>query len=509
MIGTVFTAGVSQWEAHLVKVEVDVANGLPGWNMVGLPEKMVQESKDRVAAALRNSGISLEARKTTINLAPADCKKRGNHFDLPIAIGLLRAHQAINHPSLKRMMFVGELSLTGELKPIHGTLLFTDLAKQKGFQAIVIPTANRAEAALISDINIIACRNIGEVLAFLHQGILPQQDSLPKQPELPKPAGNFSEIAGQYLGKRGLEIAAAGKHHLLMMGPPGSGKTMLASRFSTILPKLNTDLSIETTKIHSLFGKLSSTEPLMNHPPFRSPHHSITLPAMVGGGDTFLQAGEITLAHNGVLFLDELPEFKRDTLEALREPLEMKKIHLRRTKSQGIFPADFQLIAAMNPCRCGYLGHPKKNCVCDPATVLSYRQKISGPLLDRIDLHVEVSPLSETELFDKTQGESSETIFERVWEARKRQAFRYRTLNHTRLNGELSGKQIEHFCLLTEKATFFFRQAFRRFYFSARSYERLLKIARTIADLSGVEKVEEVHMAEALQFRGLDEDCAQ
>ncbi|MBI5299809.1 MAG: YifB family Mg chelatase-like AAA ATPase [Deltaproteobacteria bacterium] len=506
MLGTVYSAGILGFEATLVKVEVDVSGGLPGWQMVGLPEKSVQESKERVSGALRNSGLRLEARKTTINMAPATYKKTGNQYDLPIAVGMLVAHQAISQNNLSSFLFVGELSLTGELKPIHGPLLFADLAKQKGLKILILPKINAPEAGLIKNIQIIGCETIAEVFDFLNSGKMPESAALQKTaPPLQQYLPDFSEVKGQLLAKRALEIAAAGNHHLIMMGPPGTGKTLLASRLPSILPPLTPAESLESTKIYSAFGLNDVSKPLITDSPFRSPHHSTSYAALIGGGKDFLYPGEITLAHNGVLFLDELPEFHRDVLQMLRQPLEAGHVCLTRSKSRMKFPASFQLIAAMNPCRCGYLGHPKRHCICAPGSILQYRHKISGPLLDRIDLQIEMAPLNEEDLFGNLPTESSAQIRERVMTTRKRQQERYAELDFS-CNAQLTHKDLKEFCPLTPEAEKFFRKIFPTLNLSARAHDRILKVSRTIADLDGKEIIETEQIAEAVQYRALDRE---
>ncbi|MDO8527735.1 MAG: YifB family Mg chelatase-like AAA ATPase [Deltaproteobacteria bacterium] len=505
MLGTVYSAGLTHFDATLVKVEVDVSVGYPGWIMVGLAEKAVQESKERVGSALRNTGLHIEARKTTINLAPATQKKTGNQYDLPIAIGLLLAHQALIHPGIGAFLFVGELSLTGELKPVHGTLLYAHLAQQKNFRALICPKANAREASLVTPLTIIGCESVAEVLDFLNENKIPTPEVYnPKFFQSAKPQPDFCEVKGQLLAKRALEIAAAGQHHLIMIGTPGSGKTMLASRLPSILPSLTHRQALETTKIYSAFGLTDTDNPLISIPPFRNPHHSISYAGLIGGGG-FFSPGEATLAHNGILFLDELPEFHRDVLQMLRQPLESGSVTLARAKWRMKLPARFQLAAAMNPCRCGWLGHPKRSCVCAPGNIFQYRNKISGPLLDRIDLHVEVSPLSEADLFENIPGETSAQIRERVLNAREKQKERYAEIGIL-CNAQLWGKHLARFCKLSDDAQKFFRKSFPLLNLSARAHDRILKVARTIADLAGEETIEVEPIAEAIQYRCLDRE---
>lgn len=505
MLGIVYSAGLMQLEASLVKVEVDVSKGFPGWHMCGLPERAVAEAKDRVTSAIRNSGIQLEARKTTINLAPATYKKTGNQYDLPIAVGLLLAHKILAQ-NVSPFLFAGELSLTGELKPVHGALASCYLARHKKFKAMILPKANVAEASLVLGLPVIGCETLAEVLEFLQKGLAPPPPVVSRT--LPRPEKenlDFAQVKGQVLAKRALEIAAAGRHHALLVGPPGSGKSMLAARFPSILPPLSSRESLEVIKIYSAMGLLDHDIPWIELPPFRSPHHSLSYAALVGGGDGVLAPGEVTLAHNGVLFLDEFPEFRRDCLQMLRQPLEAGWVTIARVKGRFRFPARFQLLAAMNPCRCGWLGHPQRMCTCMPERVFQYRNKISGPLMDRIDLQVEVASLTEGDLFESAPSESSAQIRGRVLAARRRQEERYREIK-INCNADLPPDYLKKFCPLVAEARQFFRDTFVKLHLSARAHDRILKVARTIADLDVKETLETKHIAEAIQYRFLDKD---
>jgi len=484
-------------EAPLVTVEVHLSNGLPSFTIVGLPETEVKESKDRVRSALLNSQFNFPARRITVNLAPADLPKEGGRFDLPIALGILAASGQLPNTGLERFEFAGELALTGELRPFCGALAVTLKASRDG-RAFVLPRDNAAEAALVEGAEVYPAHSLLAVCAHLAgQEALPRQ--LAEEAETVVAYPDFSEVKGQAQAKRALEIAAAGGHSVLMSGPPGTGKSMLAARFPGILPPMTDAEAMESAAVQSINGSFSLGT--WKRRPFRSPHHSASSVALVGGGSV-PRPGEISLAHHGVLFLDELPEFPRPVLEALREPLESGRVTISRAARQADFPARFQLLAAMNPCPCGYLGHPSGKCHCTPDQVQRYRGRLSGPLLDRIDIQIEVPSLSQDELLGKTSatGESSDRIRQRVGEARDRSLAR-----QGKTNAELSPSEIERHCAPEKAAEDLLRQAMARLNLSARAYHRILKVARTIADLAQADTIASAHVAEAVHYRRFDQ----
>lgn len=495
-LAVLFSRAASGMEAPLVTVEVHLSNGLPSFTIVGLPETEVKESKDRVRSALLNSHYEFPNRRITVNLAPADLPKEGGRFDLPIALGILAASGQMPANELASYEFAGELALTGELRPVRGALAITLKASRDG-RAFVLPKENAAEAALVGGAEVYPASSLLAVCAHFSRGEpLERQRSKPAAEAVPYP--DFSEVKGQSQAKRALEIAAAGGHSVLMSGPPGTGKSMLAARFPGILPAMSEEEALEAAAVQSLNGSFNLD--VWGRRPFRTPHHSASSVALVGGGST-PRPGEISLAHNGVLFLDELPEFPRAVLEALREPLESGRVTISRAARQADFPARFQLVAAMNPCPCGYLGHPANKCRCTPDQVSRYRGRISGPLLDRIDIQIEVPALPQEELLGAAAGESSGTIRQRVAAARALAVAR-----QGKSNADLSPKEIDLHCAPEADAEDLLRQAMARLNLSARAYHRILKVARTIADLAGAEGVGRGHVAEAVHYRRFDRE---
>jgi magnesium chelatase family protein len=494
--------------AITVTVEVCIDQGIQFF-MVGLPDNAVRESHQRIESALRNNGYRIPGKKIVINMAPADIRKEGTSYDLPIAVGILAAAETISRSRLDGYMLMGELSLDGSLLPVKGALPIAIEARSKGFRGILLPAANAREAAVVSDLEVIGVRTISEVIRFLdgRQDLDPTVVD-PGEEFARQTAGyecDFAEVRGQENIKRALEIAAAGGHNVIMIGPPGGGKTMLAKRLPSIMPPLSLPEALETTKIHSVAGKLASHHALLSVRPFRSPHHTISDVALVGGGGN-PQPGEISLAHHGVLFLDELPEFKRMVLEVLRQPMEEQIVHISRARVSVDYPANFMLVAAMNPCPCGFYNHPQVDCRCKPGEVQKYINRISGPLFDRIDIQVEVIPVPYRDLRDDGRRETSEIIRQRVIGARKVQENRFGGMKGVHCNARIPSRMLRKYCRIGETGHALLKNAMEKLGLSARAYDRILKVSRTIADLDRHEEIGPEHIAEAINYRSLDRD---
>ncbi|MDY6853765.1 MAG: YifB family Mg chelatase-like AAA ATPase [Thermodesulfobacteriota bacterium] len=510
MLAKIISGAILGVNAYKVEVEVDIALGLPSFSTVGLPEGAVRESKERVRSAVKNSGFEFPSKKITVNLAPADIKKEGAAFDLPIAIGILAATGLVRDTKLSDYMILGELSLDGRIKPIKGSLPIAVATKEIGLKGMIIPRANVREAGVVKEIDVLAAETLADIVGFFNNTVSIESSSIDLEDifkdKITYPV-DFNEVKGQEYTKRALEIAASGGHNVIMIGPPGSGKTMLARRIPTVLPNMSFKEAIETTKIHSVMGLLNSDSTLIVTRPFRSPHHTISDAGLIGGGQ-IPKPGEVSLSHNGVLFLDELPEFKKNVLEVMRQPMEDGKVTISRAVTSLTYPAHIMLVAAMNPCPCGFYTDLRHECCCTIPQIQKYKAKISGPLLDRIDIHVEVPSLRYKDLSDERSGESSEIIKERVNHARNIQKERFQKKN-IHCNAQMKPRHIKIYCQIGEESKRLLENAIDRLGLSARAYMRILKVSRTIADLEGEREITPYHISEAIQYRSLDRNPFQ
>ncbi len=508
MLIKAFGSAVFGVEATTITVEVNIDKGI-GYHLVGLPDNAIKESSFRIAAALQNNGFKLPGKKITINMAPADLRKEGSAYDLTLALGILTASSQIKATTISDYLIMGELSLDGSLQPIRGALPIAIKAREEGFKGFILPKQNSKEAAIVNDLEVYGVENIKEVIDFfdkkgtLERTIVDTREEFYK--ELNNPEFDFADVKGQESIKRCMEIAAAGGHNIILVGPPGSGKTMISKRLPSILPPMSLKEALETTKIHSVVGRIKENIGLMAQRPFRSPHHTISDVALVGGG-AYPQPGEISLSHNGVLFLDELPEFKRSVLEVMRQPLEDREVTISRAKFTVTYPSSFMLVASMNPSPGGYFNDPDAPVTSSPAEMQRYLSKISGPLLDRIDIHVEVTPVPFNKLSDERRGESSVEIRNRVIKSRDIQTKRFQNLEKIHYNAQMGVKQIREYCVLDDVSKELLKTAMERLNLSARAYDRILKVSRTIADLEGSESILGDHISEAIQYRSLDRD---